>query len=84
MNGQALDLFGPGRYTLETQTEGGESEVISEGTYTFDGQIMECRAERGSSLAPVYDADRNVIEGTAVPVNGNDDGNVTAVTLEKQ
>lgn len=78
----ALTLNG-GVYTLKT-TRSGQSENISSGIYSFENGVIEFTASEGASFKADYSAARGVVEGTAIPVSGDSDGAVIALTLTRE
>lgn len=85
-NGSAIDYsltLKDGTYTLQT-TKDGKNDKISSGAYSFENNIIEFTASEGASFKAEYNASRSVVEGTAIPVSEDGDGNVIALTLTKE
>ena len=58
--------------------------VISAGTYAFMDSETEFYATEGSTFHAVYDAERHVVEGTEIPVAGDNRFEALAATLQRQ
>ena len=74
---------------LQLEMEGGsyllsaDSSVISSGIYSFNGSQVEFWADIGVSFRAVYDAERQVVEGTEIPVSAETGAAPVAVTLTR-
>ena len=76
-------VLNKGEYEFKGSTNGSEMQVFSRGTYSFDGSRIEFAASEGVSFRATFDSERGVVEGTAIPTNGEDASENTAVTLAK-
>ena len=61
-----------GEYSLKV-----DADVISKGTYSFENNRIEFSAEEGVSFGADFDAERNVVEGTEMPVDAESTVSVT-------
>ncbi len=70
-----------GSYTLVSIGADGVETALSSGNYSFAEQEIEFFAGEGITFHASYDVDRQVIEGTGIPVSAEEE---VAVTLTKQ
>ena len=71
-----------GEYRM-TGTLEEEETLISEGSYTLNASHVEFWAEYGANFGADYDAFRQAVEGTQIPVTADGYDSMVAVTLER-